>query len=136
MATGVCCHWLQEKTAPRSGKKELFNVFDEKTLQLGRYKQGKYTDASIKSLYVHNVVRLVEMLPTIHSAGISLFRISSAMFPLADQVDSSLLKNPEVASQLKKAGDFIKAKGMREICHKILRIFIHFRRNDIENIFS
>jgi UV DNA damage endonuclease len=117
MATGVCCHWLEEKTAPRSGKKELINIFNEKTLQLGRYKQGKYTDANIKSLYVHNITRLVEMLPKIHLAGISLFRISSAMFPLSDQVDVSLWKNADVSSHLKKAGDFIKAKGMRVSTH-------------------
>ena len=37
MTTGVCCHWLEEKTKPKSGKKELVNIFEERTLQLGRY---------------------------------------------------------------------------------------------------
>jgi len=117
MATGVCCHWLEERITPKSNKKEYINIFDERTLQLGRYRQGKYTDPSIQALYVHNVTRLVEMLPIIHDTGIELFRISSAMFPLSDQVDSSLWKNSAVTSQLKKAGDFIKAKGMRVTTH-------------------
>ena len=90
MATGVCCQWLEEITRPRSGKKEFVNVFDEKLLQLGQYRKGKYSPESIKATYVHNAKRLSEMMPKVHSAGITLFRISSAMFPLADQVDRSL----------------------------------------------
>jgi len=117
MSTGVCCHWLEEKIHPRSAKSEWINVFDEKTLQLGRYRSGKYSDESIKALYVHNVKRLSEMLPKIHAAGINLFRISSAMFPLADQVDSSLWKNPEVVKHLQVAGDFIKNNKMRVTTH-------------------
>ena len=117
MATGVCCHWLEERTTPKTGKKEHVNLFDEKTLQLGRYRQGKYTDEVIKALYVHNVRRLCEMLPTIAAANVRLFRISSAMFPLADQVGDSLWKNPEVTGYLKRAGDFIKLNNMRVSTH-------------------
>lgn len=117
MSTGVCCHWLEEKIHPRSGKKEWVNIFDEKTLQLGRYRQGKYTNESIKGLYVHNVKRLAQMLPLIYSKGVNLFRISSAMFPLADQVDRSLWDNEEVKKYLKISGDFVKAQGMRVSTH-------------------
>ena len=85
----------------------MVNVFDEKTLQLGRFRQGKYTNESIKATYVHNVKRLAEMMPKIKSAGYNLFRISSAMFPLADQVDNSLWNNPEVIAHLKVAGEYI-----------------------------
>ena len=117
MATGVCCHWLEEKTHPRSGKKEHVNVFEEKTLQLGRYRQGKYTPEMLRGTYVHNAKRLAEMLPKIHRAGIKLFRISSSLFPLADQVDKSLWNNPEVIKFLSEAGAFIKAKNMRVTTH-------------------
>ena len=116
MATGICCHWLEEQTKPR-GKKEVVNVFDEKTLQLGRFRQGKYTNESIKATYVHNVKRLAEMMPKIKAAGYNLFRISSAMFPLADQVDNSLWNNPEVISHLKTAGEYIKKNNMRVTTH-------------------
>jgi UV DNA damage endonuclease len=117
MATGICCHWLEEKIHPKSGKREWVNVFDEKTLQLGRYRQGKYTDESIKALYAHNVKRLEEMLPKMHQQGVKLFRISSAMFPLSDQVDPSLWNNPDVKKHLQAAGEFIKASGIRVSTH-------------------
>jgi UV DNA damage endonuclease len=116
MATGICCHWLEEQTKPR-GKKEIVNVFDEKSLQLGRFRQGKYTNESIKATYVHNVKRLALMMPKIKAAGYNLFRISSAMFPLADQVDNSLWNNPEVISHLKTAGEYIKNNNMRVTTH-------------------
>lgn len=117
MSTGVCCQWLEEITKPRSGKKELVNVFDERLLQLGRYRSGKYSNEQIKSIYVHNASRLAEMIVKIHKSGISLFRISSAMFPLADQVDNSLWNNPEVIAHLKSAGDYVKQHNMRVTTH-------------------
>jgi UV DNA damage endonuclease len=117
MSTGICCHWLEEKVHPKSGKRELVNIFDERTLQLGRYRQGKYTPESIRGLYVHNVKRLSEMLPSMRSKDVSLFRISSAMFPLSDQVDRTLWDNDDVKRYLKLAGDFIKSNGMRVSTH-------------------
>ena len=117
MSTGVCCHWLEEKIHPRSQKREWVNVFDEKTLQLGRYRQGKYSNESIRALYVHNVKRLTIMLPLLHAAGVRLFRISSAMFPLSDQVDRSLWDNEDVKAHLKTAGEFVRAKNIRVSTH-------------------
>jgi UV DNA damage endonuclease len=117
MSTGVCCHWLEERTKPRSGKIELINVFDEKTLQLGRYRQGKYSRDMIRGTFIHNARRLFEMIPKIQRSGIKLFRISSAMFPLADQVDRDLWDNEDVISYLKATGDYIKSYGMRVTTH-------------------
>ena len=117
MATGVCCHWLEEKTKPRSGKKELVNIFDEKTLQLGRFRSGKYTEEFIKETYVHNVQRLTEMLPFMHKQGVKLFRISSAMFPLADQVDRVFWDNSDVTKHLKNVGEYIKKHSLRVSTH-------------------
>ena len=114
---GICCHFLKEETKPRSGQKFLVNEMEERTLQLGRYRSGKYTPEAIKGTYVHNVRRLAEMLPKIHRTGVKLFRISSAMFPLADQVDRSLWDNPEVIRHLKVVGDYVKAQDMRVTTH-------------------
>ena len=114
---GVCCHWLQEKSHPRSGKIDLVNVMNERTLQLGRYRSGKYSEQQIKATYVNNVTNLLSMLPQIVKQGIKLFRISSAMFPLSDQVDRTLWDNDEIKSVLKKAGNFIKLHGMRVSTH-------------------
>jgi UV DNA damage endonuclease len=113
---GVCCQWLEERAKPR-GKVELVNAMHEKTLQLGRYNDGKYQPEQIKSVYLNNVKNLCNMLPKIADKGIRLFRISSALFPLADQVDRSLWDNDDIKSILRESGDFIKNTGMRVSTH-------------------
>lgn len=114
---GVCCHFLEEETKPRSGEKVLVNRMDERTLQLGRYRSGKYSPEAIKATYVNNVRNLAIMLPKIRRSGVKLFRISSALFPLADQVPRELWDNPEVKMHLKAAGEFVKANDMRVSTH-------------------
>jgi len=114
---GICCHYLKEQVKPRSGKVNFINEMEERVLQLGRYKSGKYTPDQIKGTYVNNVRNLSTMLPKIHKQGVRLFRISSAMFPLADQVDRALWDNAEVISYLKMVGDFIKSKDIRVSTH-------------------
>lgn len=114
---GICCHFLKEETKPKSGVKHLVNEMDERTLQLGRYNSGKYTEEQIRSTYLNNVRNLAQMLPKIRKHGVRLFRISSAMFPLADKVDRELWDNEEVRKILRFAGDFIKANDMRVTTH-------------------
>lgn len=118
MALGICCHWLDERVLPRSGRTEFYNAMDERTLQLGRYRTGKYTSEQISGTYEHNVAALIEMLPRIVKSGVQLFRISSAMFPLADQVDTALWQgNERLVSLLSKAGKIIKDNDMRVTTH-------------------
>ena len=93
------------------------NVMGERTLQLGRYRSGKYSDEQIRQIYVDNVRNLADMLPKISRAGVRLFRISSALFPLADQVDRDLWDNESVLSHLRRAGDFVRSKNMRVSTH-------------------
>ena len=114
---GICCHWLREEVKPKSGQKFLVNEMEEKSLQLGRYRSGKYTPDYIRKTYIHNIDSLVRMLPKIRSSGVRLFRMSSALLPLADQVDRSLWDNEQLISSLKKAGDFIKSHDMRLTTH-------------------
>lgn len=114
---GICCHFLKEETKPRSGEKFYVNAMEERTLQLGRYRSGKYTPEMIKGTYVNNVRNLYRMLPVIRNTGVKLFRISSAMFPLADQVDRELWDSPEVRNYLKLAGDYVLANDMRVTTH-------------------
>lgn len=114
---GICCHFLKEDIKPKSGEKRLINEMDERTLQLGRYNSGKYPEEQIRATYLNNVSNLAQMLPKIRKHGVRLFRISSAMFPLADKVDRKLWDNEEVRKMLKSAGDFIKANDMRVSTH-------------------
>lgn len=90
---------------------------EERTLQLGRYRAGKYSTEMIKGTYVNNVKNLATMLPKIRKHGVRLFRISSAMFPLADQVDRELWDNDEVKKWLKVAGEYVLTNDMRVTTH-------------------
>lgn len=114
---GICCHFLKEEIKPKSGMKHLVNEMDERALQLGRYNSGKYTEEMIRSTYLNNVRNLAQMLPKIRKTGVKLFRISSALFPLADRVDGSLWDNDDVRKVLKFAGDFVKNNDMRVTTH-------------------
>lgn len=113
---GLCCHFLGSRTK-RDGSVEHFNRMDERTLQLGRYRSGKYSPESIRATYVSNVRNLAAMLPVIRATGVRHFRVSSSLFPLADQVDRTLWDNNDVKRHLKTAGDFVKTNGMRITCH-------------------
>ena len=118
MSLGICCHWLDERVVPRTGRVEVYNAMDERTLQLGRYRSGKYTSEQIAETYIHNVRALNEMLPRIARSGVKLFRISSAMFPLADQVETALWRDSEALSRaLVRTGQIIKEHGMRVTTH-------------------
>lgn len=114
---GLCCHFLREVIKPRSGKKDLVNAMEERTLQLGRYRAGKYTPAQITGTYLNNVRNLADMLPKIHASGFRHFRISSALLPLSDQVDRALWDNEDVIAELRRAGDVIRTTGMRVSTH-------------------
>jgi len=96
----------------------MYNAMDERTLQLGRYRTGKYSAEQISGTYEHNVRALNEMLPRIARSGVKLFRISSAMFPLADQVSESLWKGNEALSRaLVRTGQIINEHGLRVTTH-------------------
>lgn len=112
---GICCHYVNEVTK-KNGTKELVNEFDERVLQLGRYRSGKYTTDQITGTYIHNIKRLIEMLPKIRKIS-RHFRMSSVLLPLADQVDRKLWDNDEVRKQLKIAGDYVKSHEMRITSH-------------------
>lgn len=114
---GICCHFLKEEVKPKSGVKHLINEMDERTLQLGRYESGKYSEDLIRSTYINNVRNLAQMLPKIRRHGVKLFRISSALFPLSDKVDRKLWDNEDIRKILRFAGEFVKNNDMRVTTH-------------------
>lgn len=114
---GVCCQWIEEKIKPRSQSTEMVNVMEEKSLQLGRFRDGKYSEEYIRSVYQNNISNLSKMLPIIRGNGIRLFRVSSSLFPLADIVERALWDNDEMRDVLKRTGDYIKSAGMRVSTH-------------------
>lgn len=114
---GVCCQWIEEKTKPKTKASEMINLMEEKSLQLGRFRDGKYTEEYIRSVYRNNILNLSKMLPVIRGNGIRLFRISSSLFPLADIVERDLWDNKENKLILEKIGEFITSNNMRVSTH-------------------
>lgn len=115
MPLGIVCHWLATKTLPRGGT-VTYNAMEERLLQLGRWRDGKYTDKQIVEVYVNNARNLAKMVPTIAGAA-KLFRISASLLPLADQVDRSLWDTPEVKRHFAAAGQAFRDAGVRVTVH-------------------
>jgi UV DNA damage endonuclease len=114
---GVCCQWIEQRIKPKSGTVEMINAMEEKTLQLGRFRDGKYSEEQIRGTYQNNILNLSKMLPVIRGNGIKLFRISSSLFPLADIVDRDMWDNDENKAILHGIGEYIIQHDMRVSTH-------------------
>lgn len=112
---GVCCHWIEQKQKTKNI--ENVNIMHEKLLQLGRYRDKKYSNELIRETYRNNVENFLNNLPMIRTNGIKLFRISSSLLPLFDQVEQHIWDNDEIKGLLKRAGKFIKDNSMRVTFH-------------------
>jgi UV DNA damage endonuclease len=113
---GLVCHFVEEQKK-KNGEVVLYNKFETKTLQLGRFKADKYSEEQIKQTYVHNVQKTLEVLPEVVNSGIRLFRLTSNLFPLYDVVPRSCWDNEEVKSVLKSVGQLITTHQMRVCVH-------------------
>ena len=113
---GLVCHFVEEQKK-KNGEVVLYNKFETKTLQLGRYKAEKYTEEQIKQTYLHNVQKTLEVLPEVVNSGIRLFRLSSNLFPLYDVVPRRCWDNEEVKSVLKSIGQLVSMHQMRVCVH-------------------
>ncbi|NBW09553.1 MAG: UV DNA damage repair endonuclease UvsE [Caulobacteraceae bacterium] len=113
---GLVCHFIEEKKK-KNGDIVLYNKFDQKVLQLGRFKNGKYTDDMIKEVYLHNLQKTLDVLPEVVKSGIRLFRLSSNLLPLCDIVSHDCWDNDEVKAIFKKIGLFITMHNMRVCVH-------------------
>ena len=99
MSLGLCCHWLDSQGN---------NLLKCSSLQLGRFRAGKYDEKRIRNTYLQNVERLEQALSWIAASGIRVFRISSSLFPLWDKVPQEYWDNAEVRNLMHRVG--IKAK--------------------------
>lgn len=117
MSLGVCCHWLNIKTTPRSGKIVEVNALEERVLQLGQFRSGKYTSDKILETYKHNLTKAIDVLNLAADAGVSVFRLSSSLLPLADQVDRSLWDNDSIKGILGAMGQVVRDRNIRLTTH-------------------
>lgn len=116
MSLGLCCHFVEEITH-RNGKKTIHNIFDAKTLQLGRFERSEYSEDRIRSTYLHNFRSILTTLPKVVKAGIRHYRMSSDCLPLSDKVPREYWDNTELRNLLKQIGDFTRHERMRISVH-------------------
>lgn len=105
---GLVCMYIDNK-----GK----NLLKCNTLQLGRYKNGLYSEEKIRKTYIDNAYNLYNGLDKIISDGIKLFRFSSELIPLADKVPNVWWNNSHLASIYKMIGDKCKKNNVRCTFH-------------------
>jgi UV DNA damage endonuclease len=105
---GLCCQWLDD-----SGKNKLIS----RSMQLGRWRAGKYDNAHMRDVYVKNLQNLLDYLPIIYASGIRVFRMSSSMFPLWDLAERRLWDNYTTLDLMGRIGKFVTNNGMRLTTH-------------------
>jgi UV DNA damage repair endonuclease len=88
----------------------------ERLLQLGRWRDGLYTEEQVAAVLQGNVESLERMAHTI-SRKTRLFRLSSNILPLMDIVPRYLWDTPEVRGPLARAGKIFQDAGTRIVSH-------------------
>lgn len=113
MSIGLCCQYMEWKVK-RTGTQELINICEEKNLQLGQFKSGRYSQNYIEETWISNIQNLTKVVKRVYSEGIKVMRFSSNLLPLID-LNRHLLNSPTLLFSLKELGKFIKENNMR--CH-------------------
>ena len=72
----------------------------------------------VSELTLLNSLDIIKILEWNNANGIKFFRLSSAIIPWGDKLDLTQLKDyKQIKSELKKAGDYAKANGIRITSH-------------------
>lgn len=116
MALAVCCQWLEGRTK-RDGTTVYENSIDERTLQLGQFRDGKYDNQRIIGTYRHNIARHIELVPRLVANNIRSFRISSSIFPLFEFNRSLAVTDTALNQQLQVLGKLFNENGIRVTTH-------------------
>jgi len=116
MSLGLCCQWLQPRKK-RDGSVVFENIIDERSLQLGAYKDGKYSRERIVETYRNNVAEHLRILPNIDQARIRSFRLSSSLFPLYEFCGDIARNDPVILKGLAEFGSRAKEIGLRVTTH-------------------
>lgn len=116
MSLGLCCMWLEARTK-RDGTTIYENSFDERLLQLGAYKNGKYDGIRILDTYRGNVKEVLRIIPKLIEHNIKSFRLSSSLFPLYEFCGDIARNDEQVKNDLATAGRLFKEAGIRVTTH-------------------
>ena len=116
MSLGLCCQWIEPRTK-RDGSVVYENVIDEKLLQLGAYKNGKYSRERVLETYRGNVKEVLRTIPYLVQNNIKSFRLSSSLFPLYEFCGEIARSDSVIQQDLKTAGQLFLQHNIRVTCH-------------------
>jgi len=116
MSLGLCCQWVEQRQN-RNGKLLTENIIDEKSLQLGAYKNGKYGRERILATYRGNVKEILRVIPRLNECNIKSFRLSSSVFPLFEFCSDIAKNDEQITTDLALAGKRFRESGIRVTCH-------------------
>lgn len=116
MALGLCCQWIQEEKK-RTGNVVYNNILEEKTLQLGAFKSGKYSTTRIRETYHHNVDQHIKLIPLLRQHKIKSFRLTSGLFPLWEFNNSMIAEDESLIIKLANLGKLFIENDIRVTCH-------------------
>lgn len=116
MAMGLCCQWLSEKIK-RDGSTIYENIIEEKSLQLGAYKAGKYDEIRIRDTYRNNVQEHINLVPRLIENNIRSFRISSSLLPLFEFAGDIARNDKTLINSLSVLGKLFTENNIRVTTH-------------------
>lgn len=116
MSLSVCCQWLEPRTK-RDGSIVYENCIDEKALQLGAFKSGKYSPERIKNTYHNNVDEHIRIFPELLKFNLKSFRLSSSLFPLYEFNTENIHSDVQLKTKLAKLGKLFIDAGIRVTTH-------------------
>lgn len=111
MTLGLCCHFLEQHGSSYQ------NSINEKSMQLGRFRAGAYSQSHIHNLYINNLQEIIRLLPKLISNNIKCFRISSSTFPLFEFNKSLIESSKDIRDLLNRAGRGYLGAGIRVTTH-------------------
>lgn len=116
MVLGLCCQFLEPRTK-RDGSVVYENSIDERSLQLGRFKDGAYTQDYIRQLFRHNADQIIKLIPKLAELNIRNFRLSSTFITLWDLLCEIPKGDDVLKAKLQTAGNLFKKHGIRVTTH-------------------
>lgn len=116
MSLSICCQWLEPRTK-RDGSIVYENSINEKLLQLGAFRKGKYSEQYIKEVYHNNVDEIIKLVPKLNKFNIKSFRLSSGILPLYEFCSDLAVSDLELISKFKKLGQLFKQNSIRVTSH-------------------
>lgn len=116
MALTVCCQFLETFTK-RDGTIVYENSIEEKSLQLGMFNAGKYSDERLSSTYHNNIDQHIKLVPKLVKENYKSFRLSSSLFPLYEFNREKIWQDDLLIKKIKMLGDLFKAADIRVSTH-------------------